>query len=1243
MNYCKRIFSLVCLLFLTLSISAQSAKKYPSRFWEITGNGLTKPSYLYGTMHVSKKLAYYLPDTFFIALKNVDIVALETNIDKSLDEMINSDLFKIANKTYASYGGGNFYKNAFQVTIPIREDYAQLLAADPDLVNEMMYRFNDMLGRGDFEESTYLDLFIYQCGKRLNKKTTGLETFDGAMKYYLKAINPENAKIEKKEKENDSTKVNEEEIEDYTSQNNTYKLIEDAYRAGDLDLLDSLDKKSYPTKLYGKYLIDDRNLVMLHNMDSIMKKESLFTGVGAGHLPGKDGLIELLRKIGYTVRPISLEKMKTAGAAKDKLEAIRIPLTFNTFTTDDNIFSVDVPNKMYEVYVFDELKQYLCVDAANSSYYTVYRIKSHNEFGGYDVAINKKRLDSLFYEFIPGKILSKKEITKNGFEGFDITTKTQRGDVRRYVVLITPLEILIFKAAGSGNYFLNKENEQFFNSIKLNIVTDKWKLYQPEYGGYEAQLPAYTIFDKKIKNIKNTKKYEKTFAYDVDGNYYHLMRADYNDYSYIEEDTFELAYLTEVFNNDLKYEILNRKFGIQDQHPSFETTLKTDKGKFVFLKTVINGPHYYMQGVVSDKNVYPTTFFNSLKFTKNKYQNPFFTYTDTGFHYTVTTCVKPFEDEVVNYASYNSLEQNNYYKEEKKPFESFVNHKTYQNSYTLEEIYVGYEKFHDYLSVKNVDSFWNAEIESFTKTRNLHLSKLNKSTLKDQTTYDLLLTDTNSTRGIMVKIIVKFGRMYYIDATIDTISGPSEFTQKFFSTFKPTDTLIGLDPFVSKSEKFFANLESADSSKQKEAIKVLNYMHFNDKDDAARFIKFFKSSNYYNYNVDDRIDIIDAFASTKDKKALPFLVELYNKSGDTSNLQFSILNDIAEQKNASAAKIIDSILTNNAPIPSSEYEVSKIFYPFYDTLKLAVNLFPNLLKLTKYDEYKDKVYTLFTTLVDSNLMPSKKYIENKNDLVREANETLKRYNSKEQKNEIAKKNKDDDDNKYSYNSDVSTYDERMTLSNFLHILMPFYNEPTVKTFYDKLAKVKDDNLLMDLYSEMLLRKITVNDTIWMHFAKDASTRFPIYTILKKIDRLDVFPKMYNNQESIAQSLLKLDGYSEDKDTLTYVEKRRVNSKNDSGYVYFYRCYFSKEKRYVLDYVGLMPLDTTKIKTDFNSADYDGEYSARPYHSQGVRWKDAKLEELKNDILKKYRLEGRERVQNYDNTKEESIQGVDDDY
>ena len=54
-------------------------KKYQGLLWEITGNGLSRPSYLFGTMHVSNKLAFHLADSFFTAIKSVDVVALETN------------------------------------------------------------------------------------------------------------------------------------------------------------------------------------------------------------------------------------------------------------------------------------------------------------------------------------------------------------------------------------------------------------------------------------------------------------------------------------------------------------------------------------------------------------------------------------------------------------------------------------------------------------------------------------------------------------------------------------------------------------------------------------------------------------------------------------------------------------------------------------------------------------------------------------------------------------------------------------------------------------------------------------------------------------------------------------------------------------------------------------------------------------------------------------------------------------
>ena len=65
-----------------LNSQKEMPKKYQSLLWEITGNGLKKPSYLYGTMHVSDKLAFNLPDSFFIALKSSNAVALELDMDK---------------------------------------------------------------------------------------------------------------------------------------------------------------------------------------------------------------------------------------------------------------------------------------------------------------------------------------------------------------------------------------------------------------------------------------------------------------------------------------------------------------------------------------------------------------------------------------------------------------------------------------------------------------------------------------------------------------------------------------------------------------------------------------------------------------------------------------------------------------------------------------------------------------------------------------------------------------------------------------------------------------------------------------------------------------------------------------------------------------------------------------------------------------------------------------------------------
>ena len=151
--------------FLSISTFAQE-KKYQSLFWEISGNGLAKKSYMYGTMHVSDKVSYHLSDTFFEKLLASDFIANESE-PNTWSEMY--DLFGFY-RTTKSYG--SFYSNFY--TSPIEKDYLYQLfrGSNYNLVG-LLSRTNEY--RQEYQEETYLDMFIYRTGKKYGKKTLGLE------------------------------------------------------------------------------------------------------------------------------------------------------------------------------------------------------------------------------------------------------------------------------------------------------------------------------------------------------------------------------------------------------------------------------------------------------------------------------------------------------------------------------------------------------------------------------------------------------------------------------------------------------------------------------------------------------------------------------------------------------------------------------------------------------------------------------------------------------------------------------------------------------------------------------------------------------------------------------------------------------------------------------------------------------------------------------------------------------------
>ncbi len=73
--------------FLFLMISqGLFAQEENSLLWEISGNNLKQSSYLYGTMHVSQKIAFRLDDVFYEALDKSEVVALESDPDTWLED-----------------------------------------------------------------------------------------------------------------------------------------------------------------------------------------------------------------------------------------------------------------------------------------------------------------------------------------------------------------------------------------------------------------------------------------------------------------------------------------------------------------------------------------------------------------------------------------------------------------------------------------------------------------------------------------------------------------------------------------------------------------------------------------------------------------------------------------------------------------------------------------------------------------------------------------------------------------------------------------------------------------------------------------------------------------------------------------------------------------------------------------------------------------------------------------------------
>jgi uncharacterized protein YbaP (TraB family) len=96
-------------------------------------------------------------------------------------------------------------------------------------------------------------------------------------------------------------------IKDKSSGNDEFKTMVDMYKAQDIEAMSKMLGSGEQSDLaqYENMLIVKRNKNWIPIMSKMMKEKQTFFAVGAGHLGGELGVVNLLRQAGYKVIPLN--------------------------------------------------------------------------------------------------------------------------------------------------------------------------------------------------------------------------------------------------------------------------------------------------------------------------------------------------------------------------------------------------------------------------------------------------------------------------------------------------------------------------------------------------------------------------------------------------------------------------------------------------------------------------------------------------------------------------------------------------------------------------------------------------------------------------------------------------------------------------------------------------------------------------------------------------------------------------
>ncbi len=1162
----KSIVGLCFFIYSQSNLFGQMLVQLPEQnglLWEVTGNGLKKPSYIYGTMHVSSRLAFHLGDSFYHAIMNSDMVALEQNLDTVIDDWV-TERSRRRNNNFSYTPGISL--NTFDLEHIDKKTISKAISYDPHVLNSIMFRRDDY--SGDFQQETYLDLYIYRLGKKMGKQIGGVEDYNEA-KDLVKQAQKGSIKDRKLMKESDYYRFNNFDFAD-------------AYRKGNIKLIDSFERLTNGPN-FAEYMLYVRNENMVRRIDSIMKLGiSIFAGVGCAHLGAERGVINLLAKMGYTLRPVQSMATKISKISK-KYDDMPYKLKYKETISPDSSFTCKLPGDWIVAQKGSTFNIFIYPELVNGYFYTVYKLKTNSSVFGDKPEDVLLTVDSSLFEAVPGKIIKQKNIVINGHKGYEIINKTSEGDYQKYYIIITALDAYVIKLGGKKDYVLKSDAKQFFNSIKFKTQKQQsFAQYQTPDNMVYFKMPSSANNNTTITYDDKVQANFRLIAYDEQSNTTYLteqLRANSN----LDDDTFELKLLLESFSNTDNFYITDGyKLSSYNGYPSIEGEMRGANNRFVKARVVSYNEKIVLMAAIYQglPNINPN-FFSSLSLKKPIYEK-FITYYDSLAKYRVKVPELPIQDLEDGIGDDDEDDYFGYYSDEEDKGDSTKGNysmKTFVPNGGAEVVNV---LFFSKSKYQILDSLSILEIKKMRDTnRNFFIIDTTITVSGTKTIVNIVIGDTATNIVRFTKNIYNKGAIYEIYGSYNLKEGPSIFIKEFLNSFEILDTIWAEDPFKSSFDTFYADYFSKDSMNRARLIKKIGGRWYSEVDivdaDAPKLALFIKSFYIEKDFVLKKAKLIELLGTLKHPSVLESLKDIYKQAGDTITYKMSVLNAMCAQKSKESYSFVRDRLLDDLPIGAKNFD-DLILYKMTDSLRLSPVFFPDLLELTYIDEVGNKPYFLLGELLDSNFISPAVYKQNLNRIYMDAWISFRRKLVKEETKDekaLGLKLKENAEEKWgSYNS--YSYNSSADYLEIARLLLPYKNEnPKYAKFFDDLNKIRTVSEKFEILKFFIKHNLPYSDTLIPYFAASKLYRLPMFTFLKSNRKENLFPKKYARNDSIIYAVIqgKFNSYYNKIDELSLIDsfntiKGRILSKT-----LVYNIKRSSAEHNQLLFVSNVPLDS----------------------------------------------------------------------